>query len=170
MVVNVFLLLQQWFSTLLLKEGSQIQTYNVVREPYKKFYKSTDTFCFTALTKSVTRNIRGVNGNTAYRKESFPSKESDTKLLQSIYFAYEVGIISSYSNRICYRKIAKSRLSVLGSCNAALKTVFENQCSTSNTTPVSYDVTSLAIITPKEHQRLVDPLLLSGVVTHNNCV
>jgi len=30
------------------------------------------------------------------------------KLLQSIYFAYEVGIISSYSNRICYRNIAKS--------------------------------------------------------------
>jgi len=36
------------------------------------------------------------------QKESFPSKESDTKLLQSIYFAYDVGIISSYSNRICY--------------------------------------------------------------------
>jgi len=36
------------------------------------------------------------------------SKESDTKLLQSINFAYEVGIISSYSNRICHRRIAKS--------------------------------------------------------------
>jgi len=35
-----------------------------------------------------------------YRKKSFPSKESDTEILQSIYFAYEVGIIGSYSNRI----------------------------------------------------------------------
>jgi len=32
-------------------------------------------------------------------KKSFLSKESDTKILQSIYFAYEVGIITSYSNR-----------------------------------------------------------------------
>ena len=30
---------------------------------------------------------------TDYRKEYFPGKESDTKLLESIYFAYEVGII-----------------------------------------------------------------------------
>jgi len=37
---------------------------------------------------------------TAYRKKSFPSKESDTKLLQSIDFDYEVGVINSYSNRI----------------------------------------------------------------------
>jgi len=29
--------------------------------------------------------------------------------LQSMYFTYEVGVISSYSNKICYRKIAKSR-------------------------------------------------------------
>jgi len=40
--------------------------------------------------------------DTAYRKESYPSKASDTKLLQSTHFAYELGIISSYSNRICY--------------------------------------------------------------------
>jgi len=33
---------------------------------------------------------------TVYQKESFPSKESDTKIFQSIYFAYYVGIISSY--------------------------------------------------------------------------
>jgi len=37
---------------------------------------------------------------TVYGKKSFLSKESDTKILQSIYFAYEVGIISSYSNRM----------------------------------------------------------------------
>jgi len=35
-----------------------------------------------------------------YRKKSFPSKESDTKFLQSIHFAHKVGIISSYSDRI----------------------------------------------------------------------
>jgi len=34
-----------------------------------------------------------------YWKKSFLSTESDTKILQSIYFAYKVGIISSYSNR-----------------------------------------------------------------------
>jgi len=27
-----------------------------------------------------------------YGKKSFPSKESDTKILQSIYFAYDVGM------------------------------------------------------------------------------
>jgi len=37
---------------------------------------------------------------TAYCKEPFPSKELDTSLLQSIYFTYEVDIISSYSSRI----------------------------------------------------------------------
>jgi len=37
-----------------------------------------------------------------YRKKCFPTKESDTKILQSIYFAYKVGIISSSSNRIHY--------------------------------------------------------------------
>jgi len=36
--------------------------------------------------------------NTAYRKESFPSKDTDTKLLQNICFAYEIDIISSYSD------------------------------------------------------------------------
>jgi len=72
-------------------------------------HKSIDTSCFTAITKSVTQNIRGVTENTAYRKESFPRKESDTMLFHSMYFAYEVGIISSYSDRICYRNIAKSR-------------------------------------------------------------
>jgi len=43
--------------------------------------------------------------------------------------------------------------------------VFENHCSTSNTTPASYNVTALANIKPNKHQRLADPLLQSGVVT-----
>jgi len=34
-----------------------------------------------------------------YRKESLPSKESKTKILQSIHFAYLVGTVNSYSNR-----------------------------------------------------------------------
>jgi len=54
--------------------------------------------------------------------------------------------------------------------HAATRTVFENHCSTSNTTPASYDVTASAIIKPKKHRRLADLLLQSGVVTHNNCV
>jgi len=46
----------------------------------------------------------------------------------------------------------------------------ENHCSTSNTTPASYDVTALAIIKPKKHQRFADALLQSGVITRNNRV
>jgi len=38
--------------------------------------------------------------SAVYGKKSFHSTESDTKILQSIYFAYKVGIISSYSNGI----------------------------------------------------------------------
>jgi len=52
----------------------------------KTFYhKAIDTFCFTASTKSVTQNFRGV------AKRNWPSKgilsrnDLDTKLLQSIY-------------------------------------------------------------------------------------
>jgi len=59
--------------------------------------------------------------DTAYQKESFSSKDTDIKLLQSTYFAYEVGIISSYSNRICWRKIAKSPQRMFGSCMRLLE-------------------------------------------------
>jgi len=38
--------------------------------------------------------------NTVCGNKSFLSKESDTKILQRKYLAYDVGIISSYSNRI----------------------------------------------------------------------
>jgi len=37
--------------------------------------------------------------NTVYGKKYFLSIEADTKILQSIYFAYKVGIIRSYPNR-----------------------------------------------------------------------
>jgi len=49
--------------------------------------------------------------------------------------------------------------------HAALRAVFENHCSTSNTTPASYDVTALVIIKQKKHQRLADPVWCC-----NNCV
>jgi len=107
--------------------------------------------------------------DTAYRKESFSSKEPDTKVLQKIYFAYEVGIINYFSNGICYRKIAKSRTKDAWELHAALRTMFENNCSTSDTTPASYDVTGLAI-KPKEYQSLTDPSSQSGVVTRSSRV
>ena len=43
--------------------------------------------------------------------------------------------------------------------------MFENHCSTSNTTPGSFDIIDLAMMIPKKHQRLADPLLQSDVVT-----
>jgi len=48
-----------------------------------------------------------------------------------------------------------------------LRTIFNKY---SNTTHASNDVTTFAIIKPRKHQRLADPLLQSGVVTRNNCV
>jgi len=55
---------------------------------HKKFYhKSIDTFCFFAITKFVTQNIRGgTERHCLYSKGSFPSKESDTKLLRSTVY------------------------------------------------------------------------------------
>jgi len=106
--------------------------------------------------------------DTVYRKEYFPSKESDTKLLQSIYFAYDVGIISFCSNRICHWKISKSRTNGALELHGSLRTVFGNHCSTRNTTPAFYDVTALAIKETSKHQRLADPLFQSGIVTRSN--
>ena len=71
---------------------------------------------------------------------------------------------------MCHRKTAKSRIKDAWELNAALRTAFENHCSTNNTTPTSYDVTALAIIIPKKHQRPADPFLQPGVVTRNHRV
>jgi len=68
------------------------------------------------------------------------------------------------------KDIAKSRTKDAWELHATLRTVFENQCSTSDAIPASYDVTGLAIIKPKEHQSLADPMLQSGVATRNNHV
>ena len=170
MAVNVFLT----STTVVLKhfaEGSQIQSYEFFVSRTKEFYhKTIDTFCFIVLTMSVTPNFRGVTERHCPSKGILSrSRNSDINFLQSINFAYGVGIISSYSNRICYR-IAKSRTKDGWELHAALRTVFENHCSTSNTTPASYHVTALAIIKPKKHKRLPNPLLQSGVITHNNRV
>jgi len=113
-----FLLLQQWFSTISLK-GAKSRPTILSKKLKKNYHKSIDTFCFIALTKCVKQNIEILEvllNNTSYRKESFPSEESDTNLLHSIYFAYQIGIISSYSNRICYLKIIKNAQLLLGSC------------------------------------------------------
>jgi len=115
LVVNVFLFNH-------FAEGSRIQTYDFVREPHKKnYHKSIDTFCFIALTKSVTQIIRGVTERHYLSKGILSQQESDIKLLWSMCFVYEVGIVSSYSNRIGYRKIAKAAKGMLGSCMRLLE-------------------------------------------------
>jgi len=70
--------------------------------------------------KSVTPNIRGVT------ERHCPSKGT-----------FEVGIIRLLFKYICYRKIAKSHTKDARELHAALRTMFENHCSTSNTTPTS---------------------------------
>jgi len=62
---------------------------------------------------------------------------------------------------------AKSRTKDAWELNAALRTVFENYCSTSITTPASYNATTLAMIKARKYQKLADPLLQCGVVTRN---
>jgi len=61
--------------------------------------------CSEALTSEVglLQNFHTYKKWTllSMEKKSFLSKESNTKkILQSMYFAYEVGIISSYSYRV----------------------------------------------------------------------
>jgi len=66
--------------------------------------ESEQRLCSEALSSVVglLQNIRAYKKwiLLSMEKKSFPSRESDTKILQSMYFAYEVGIISFYSNRI----------------------------------------------------------------------
>jgi len=49
-------------------------------------------------------------------KEILSQQKSDTNSIQSIRFAYEIGIISSYSIRICYLKNINTTQLLLGSC------------------------------------------------------
>jgi len=61
-------------------------------------WRHIDVFQTNVLAKFAL--ISHSRKNTVFGKKSFLSKQSDTKILQSIYFAYDVGIISSYSNII----------------------------------------------------------------------
>jgi len=88
-------------------------------------------FCFIALMKSITQNVRGVTERHCLSKRILSQQkighEALTQYIQ--YFAYEVGIISSYLNRICYWKIAKSRIKHAwelqrGSKNSVWETLF----------------------------------------------
>jgi len=58
-VITFFLLLQQWFSTVSLKGAKSILAI-LLESRTKNFTTSQLTFCFIALTKSVTQNITGV--------------------------------------------------------------------------------------------------------------
>jgi len=62
--------------------------------------------------------------NSVYGKKSFPSKESDTKILQGIYFAYKVGIISSYSNRIKIVDLVKIEMKPFLAKNSAIIQIY----------------------------------------------
>jgi len=65
----LFLLLQQWFSTILLK-GAKSRSTILLESRTKKFYhKSIDMLSFIALTKSVTQNIRGATERHCLSKE-----------------------------------------------------------------------------------------------------
>jgi len=80
-VVNVFLI----STSVVLNhfaEGSQIQTYNFFREPHKKFHhKSIDTFVLLHWRSWLHKILEVLLKDAVYRKEPFPSKELDTKLL-----------------------------------------------------------------------------------------
>jgi len=65
--------LQQWFSNIPLKETKCRPT--ILLEPHKKFYhESIDWFCFIALTKSVTQNIRCYWKTLSIERNPSPAK------------------------------------------------------------------------------------------------
>ena len=68
-----------------------------------KLIKSPFTYLLLSCTLSDGRRRplwKDAERNSVDGKKSFRSTDSDTEILQSIYFAYKVGIISSYSNRM----------------------------------------------------------------------
>jgi len=46
-----------------------------------------------------------MSSNVSIKRNPFPAKNHILKILQSTYFAYKVGIIGSYSNRICHQTL-----------------------------------------------------------------
>ena len=85
------LLFQAYRFPLAEPEWSRLQLWRVSK--ICRFFSTDDVtqYCVLLLQAGLK--------NTVYRKKSFLSTESDTKILQSIYFAYKVGIIS-YSIQI----------------------------------------------------------------------
>jgi len=61
--------------------------------------------CFNKYTLPIERN-------------HFPAKNETLKILHSIYFASEVGIIRSYSNRILKHIVIDALISALCMCNS----------------------------------------------------
>jgi len=57
--LTFFLLQQQWFPTISLKRGKSRPTI-LLESPQKVFNTSKLTRFFTALTKSLTQNFRGI--------------------------------------------------------------------------------------------------------------
>jgi len=69
-------------------EGSQIQTYDFVREPHKKFYhKSVDTFCIIALTRSATQNIGGITERHLFVEKNPFSAKNQTLSSYRVYIS-----------------------------------------------------------------------------------
>jgi len=59
----------------------------------------------------------------AYQKESLPSKESDTKILQSIYLAYYLGIIEALlqiSAKLSAEYMQTGLLELISSCSVQM--------------------------------------------------
>ena len=90
----------------ILPSTTQPWFWNNVNYP-NHFVITTFLLCACNYKESISFNclwrnfgkIRKQYSITVYWKKSFLSTKSDTKILQSIYLAYKVGIISSYSNR-----------------------------------------------------------------------
>jgi len=84
-VVNVFSYLYNSGS----QPGNQIQTYDFVWAALKVFTTNQLTRFVLLRWRSLLHKILEVLlKDTAYRKESFPRKDTDTKVLQNMCFAY----------------------------------------------------------------------------------
>jgi len=85
--LTFFLLLQQWFLTISLKGGSQIQTYDFVGEPQEKFYhKSIDTFVLLHRRSLLHKILEVLLKTLLIERNPFPAKnQTDPKLTEYIF-------------------------------------------------------------------------------------
>jgi len=84
--------------TALLTRFGCTPTQHVQSKPNRDFALTEALTCEVGLLQNFRAHKKWIPLSMV--KKSLLSKESDTKILQSIPFPYEVGIISSYSNRI----------------------------------------------------------------------